>query len=323
LINMQRSNLPTFNLGLTGYPLSHSLSPRIHAAALKSCGFEGDYTLFPISPEHQQDLKELIDRVRCSEIHGLNVTIPHKQNVIPYLDELTSTAQAIGAVNTIYLQNGSLIGDNTDAAGFLKDLNSFLSIHRSNTLAPGAHPAALRAGASVPWRSVPGSAGVEDRKSALVLGAGGSARAVAYALIKDGWQVTIAARRLAQAQQLANSFTNYQFTNYQLPITDFTLSNLDLSNITLLVNTTPVGMTPNADQSPWPEHTPFPPGAAVYDLVYNPGETKLVREARRHGVPATTGLGMLVEQAALSFEKWTGHNPSREGMLEAISQSAY
>lgn len=284
----------TFQLGLLGYPLSHSLSPRIHAAALKSCGLEGDYTLFPISPEHQKDLKEFIDRVRRSEIHGLNVTIPHKQNIIPYLDELTSTAQAIGAVNTIYLQNGKLVGDNTDSMGFIADLDRFLD-HRKSI--------------------------IDNRKSALVLGAGGSARAVVYALAKDGWQVTIAARRLAQAQQLANSFTNYQLTNYQLPITDFTLTNIDLSNIALLVNTTPVGMTPNADQSPWPDNVPFPPGAAVYDLVYNPIETKLVYDARQHGLPATTGLGMLVEQAVLSFEKWTGQSPSREILRASVQQS--
>src|SRR5688572_33382803 len=109
-------------LGLIGYPLGHSLSPAIHTAALQSCGLEGSYSLFPIHPDDKQGLKELLDRVRHGEIRGLNVTIPHKQNAIEFLDELTPTAQAIGAVNTIYMRDTRLIGENTDALGFLTDL---------------------------------------------------------------------------------------------------------------------------------------------------------------------------------------------------------
>src|SRR5262245_47903410 len=116
---MQPSDLQTFQLGLTGYPLSHSLSPKLHAAALDNCGLNGEYSLFPITPEDKPGLKDLLSRVRTGDIHGLNITIPHKQNVIEYLDELTPTAEAIGAVNTIYLREGKLTGDNTDAPGFL------------------------------------------------------------------------------------------------------------------------------------------------------------------------------------------------------------
>jgi shikimate dehydrogenase len=275
-----------FQLGLTGYPLSHSLSPKIQAAALQSCGLQGEYSLFPIAPDDNQALKDLLARVRSGEIQGLNVTIPHKQNVIPFLDELTPTAKSIGAVNTIYLKNNKLIGDNTDAPGFLIDLKRALKFSSEAFRLP---------------------------LSALILGAGGSARAVAYALLSDGWEVTIAARRMEQAQQLAGSFTNYQ-----LPITDLTLSNSKLSNISLIVNTTPLGMAPNINQSPWPENLPFPPHAAIYDLVYNPSETKLVRDARYQGLPAKTGLGMLIEQAALSLEIWTGQSPSREMMRTSI-----
>ena len=115
------------HLGLIGHPLGHSLSPKIHTAALKACGLQGEYSLFPIAPEDMQGLKDLLTRVRGGEIHGLNVTIPHKQNVIPLLDELTPTAQAIGAVNTISMRNGKLVGDNTDAPGFLADLQNFLT----------------------------------------------------------------------------------------------------------------------------------------------------------------------------------------------------
>jgi shikimate dehydrogenase len=119
-----------------------------------------------------------------------------------------------------------------------------------------------------------------------------------------------------QAQQLMSSFPDHN-----LHITDFAFSNTHISNISLIVNTTPVGMTPNADQSPWPKNLPFSAGAGIYDLVYNPRETRLVRDARSQGRPATTGLGMLIEQAMLAFEIWTGHRPSRETMLASATQS--
>jgi shikimate dehydrogenase len=283
-----------FHLGLIGYPLSHSLSPKIQSAALQSCGLAGDYSLFPMRSQDHQDLKNILDRVRSGEIHGLNVTIPHKQNVIPLLDELTSTAKAIGAVNTIYLRDKKLIGDNTDAPGFLADLKGFLTTET------------LR----------------HRESNALVLGAGGSSRAVVYALVNEGWSVSIAARRLEPAQQLAESFASYQ-----LPIPVYRLSEIEthlqhlISNLSLIVNTTPIGMTPNTDQSPWPKNLPCPPYAAIYDLVYNPPETKLVQDAHRQGLQATTGLGMLIEQAALSFEIWTGRHPSREAMKASLEQS--
>jgi shikimate dehydrogenase len=284
------------NLGLIGYPLGHSMSPTIHAAALNSCGLDGSYSLFPVYPDDKQGLKDLLARVRNGELTGLNVTIPHKQNVIEFLDELTPTAQAIGAVNTIYERDHQLIGENTDAQGFLSDLKRFLTM--------------------VPYW--------DDKTwghgdfSTLVLGAGGSARAVVYALLHSGRKVTLAARRLEQAKQLADSFRqqNMQITNYEL-------SKIELSNISLIVNTTPVGMTPNIDQSPWTENLPFPHKAAIYDLVYNPPETKFVRDARQQEIQATTGLGMLIEQAALAFEIWTGHKPSREILFEAVNQTAH
>lgn len=271
---------PHFQLGLIGYPLGHSLSPKIHAAALNACGLQGDYSLFPIHPEDKPALQALLTRVRTGEIHGLNVTIPHKQNVIEFMDELTPTAQAIGAVNTIYMRGKKLIGDNTDAPGFLSDLkrvsNSSFSIPHS----------------------------------ALVLGAGGSARAVVYALLNDGWNVTIAARKIEQARQLADSFTNYA-----LRITTF---DLQPSTFNLIVNTTPLGMTPNIEASPLPENTIFAENTFIYDLVYNPRVTKLVRDARAQGLNASTGLGMLIEQAALAFEKWTGHTPPRDVLYVAV-----
>ncbi len=270
-------------LGLIGFPVNHSLSPKIQNAALEACGLEGEYALFPIAPNDMQALETLLARIRSGEITGLNVTIPHKQNVIPFLDELTPTAKAIGAVNIIYMREDKLIGDNTDAAGFLVDLKKHLT---TETLSHGV-------------------------LNALVLGAGGSAHAVVYALFNDGWNVTVAARRLAQAQSLALSFPNCQ-----LQITN--LNDPQLSAINLIVNTTPLGMTPNTDQSPLPEHISLAKNIMIYDLIYNPRETKLVRDAREQGLSAITGLGMLIEQAALGFELWTGYKPPRETMRASV-----
>jgi shikimate dehydrogenase len=272
------------HLGLIGFPIEHSLSPRIHSAALEACSLQGDYFLFPIRPDDLRGLKEVLARVRCGEIQGLNVTIPHKRTVIPLLDELTPTANAIGAVNTITLKDKKLIGHNTDAQGFLAGLKD-----KANFPAFGHRP------------------------FALVLGAGGAARAVIYALINDGWRVAVAARRADQAGGLARQFKT-------IKIMEFNVQTIPLSNLRLIVNTTPIGMVPNVDQSPWPNTLPFPRKAAIYDLVYNPRETKLVKDARAQGLSAMNGLGMLVEQAALAFEIWTGQHARRGILFSAVEE---
>ena len=163
-------------LGLTGFPLAHSLSPRIHQAALAYCGLAGSYALYPVQPRDARGLADLLNRVRGGELTGLNVTIPHKEAVLPLLDALALDAAAIGAVNTLFMRVGQLTGANTDATGFLSDLKRFLS---------------------------PSNVPLKPEAQALVLGAGGAARAVVYALLSDGWQVTLAARRAEQAQALA------------------------------------------------------------------------------------------------------------------------
>lgn len=271
-------------LGLVGYPLGHSLSPRIHDAAIQACGLEGDYSPFPIRLDDKQELKDVLSCVRSGEILGLNVTIPHKQNVIEYLDELTPTAKAIGAVNTIYMRENKLVGDNTDAPGFLLDLYKFIGDKKSRAA---------------------------GRPSSIVMGAGGSARAVVYALVHDGWDVTIAARRIEQAERLSTQFEHTTAAGLNL-------ETFQRSNVKLIVNTTPVGMTPDTDQSPLPAGAILSKDTFLYDLVYNPLETRLVREARAQGLQATTGLGMLIEQAALAFELWTGYSASRQVMRSAV-----
>lgn len=271
-------------LGLIGYPLGHSLSPKIHDAALKVCGMEGDYSLFPIAPDDTQGLKDLLARVRSGEITGLNVTIPHKQAVIEFMDELTPTAKIIGAVNVIYMRDDKLIGDNTDAPGFLSDLKHFFANDQSETA---------------------------NRKSAIILGAGGSARAIVYALVNDDWNVVVVARRVEQAQQLASQYEGVHAM-------ELNMQTFQLLNLQLIVNTTPLGMTPNIDQSPLPENLSLPQHIAIYDLVYNPRETKLVRDARAKGLHATTGLGMLIEQAVLAFQLWTGQVPPRNSLYASV-----
>jgi shikimate dehydrogenase len=133
-----------------------------------------------------------------------------------------------------------------------------------------------------------------------------------YALLNDGWHVTITARRTEQAEQIAARFEGVN-------VQEWNIQTFQRSNLQLIVNTTPIGMTPHIDHSPWPENIPFPARAAIYDLVYNPHQTKLVRDACAQGLPATTGLGMLVEQAALSFEIWTACKPPREPLFESLN----
>ena len=275
-------------LGLTGYPLGHSLSPKLHAAAFRSVGLDGEYKLYPVSPDEPAGLAGLLGRVRSGELLGLNVTIPHKQTVIPLLDELSPSAQGIGAVNTVYLKGDKLIGHNTDAPGFTVDLKRSL--------------------------------GLQAAGRALVLGAGGAARAVVYALLTSGWDVTLAVRHadVEMAQALITSFERQAANGSPRSVLLETGSLRPLLNgIQLVVNTTPVGMSPAIDASPWPEKLEFPQ-AAVYDVVYNPRETLFVRQARAAGLRAETGLGMLVSQAALSFETWTGRAPSIDAMFEAV-----
>ena len=278
-------------LGLIGYPVAHSLSPAIHRAALAACGLEGDYTLFPVPAADRAALGDLADRMRAGEIHGLNVTIPHKRSITEFLDTRTSTAAAVGAVNTVYVEDEALAGDNTDVPGFLAALGRFLTA-QGRPLGGG--------------------------RAALVLGAGGAARAVTHALLTSGWDVTVAARRVEWARDLAGALAAHDVHVVDYADLPAQKTRERLEGCELIVNATPVGMSPDVAGSPWPEGLPLPARAAVYDLVYAPRTTRLVREARAQGIPAATGLEMLVEQAILSFERWTGHAPSRDTMLDAV-----
>jgi shikimate dehydrogenase len=309
-----------FSLGLIGYPLLQSLSPRLHSAALERMGLLGEYRLYPVPPlpKGEKLLGETIASLYTGQIQGLNVTIPHKQAVIPFLDHLTPQAHAIGAVNTIYCHAGVLFGDNTDAPGFISDLQNVLT---------GIDQSLETAGNS------------GKHSTALVLGAGGVARAVVYILWQAGWQVTVAARRPEQAADLIASLQKSAVASGLAPnalatipleacsITDFVSFIQNRKSIIInqkseiIVNASSAGMLPDITSCPWPEELPFPQGWLVYDLVYKPPETIFLRRARSAGLPAVNGLGMLVEQAALALERWTGLPVPRQAMWDVIGQS--
>lgn len=276
-----------YQLGLIGWPLGHSLSPRLHAAALSAAGLQGQYDLYPVENTRScgMHLKRMIEKIRSGELLGLNVTIPHKQHMLDLVDELSPTAAAIGAVNTLFLHDGQVWGDNTDAPGFYLDLENHFSLPTDAA-----------------------------EQKALVLGAGGSARAVVYALAVRGWQVTVAARRVEQAEELIGDLGE---SGSGMRTCELAVGSLP-ADARLIVNTTPVGMQPNADASPWPVGLPFPTAACLYDLVYAPRQTLLVRSALNAGMSAANGLGMLVEQAALAFEIWTGLSADRQSMRSSV-----
>ena len=268
---------------LLGNPVSHSVSPAMHNAALAQAGLAGwEYAAQAVEAER---LPEAVERVRGEDYAGGNVTVPHKRAVMALLDGLTPVAQAIGAVNTLIKRDGKLIGHNTDAAGFLADLYA---------------------------------CGVKlERRVVLILGAGGAARAIVAACAGIGAEVRVVARRRDQAETLESL----------APVTVFDWTPLGWLRASdcaaVIVNTTPLGMTPDTAGCPWPEDLPWPADAFVYDCVYNPAETRLVQQARAAGLRAETGLGMLVEQGLLAFGLWTGRQASRAVMRRAAEAKLF
>jgi shikimate dehydrogenase len=283
----------------------------IHHLVFEALGLPGDYRLFalPPTPEGMLELEGLLRSLSQGRIHGLNVTTPHKETVIDYLDDLTLIARSVGAVNTILWDHDQLIGDNTDVEGFWMDLVSFM-------------------------KAAPEISGSQ----ALILGAGGAARAVAYALWIHGWWVRVAARRLEQAQALVMDLQRNadninqpgQETRSNMPgnwierfiansITQLTDLKSDIQNIRLIVNATPIGKYPHNEDTIWPAGLSFPAQAHAYDLVYNPAETRFLLQAKQAGCSIRGGIGMLVEQAMLSFERWTGKIPPRDIILRSMN----
>jgi shikimate dehydrogenase len=266
--------------GVIGHPLGHTLSPALHNAAFAGTGLDAVYLALPVEPK---DLAGALAGCRAWHLGGLNVTVPHKVAVIDHLDGLTDEARSAGAVNTIFWRGDALWGDNTDIAGYLSMLDA----------CPG-----------------PGQG------HALILGAGGSARAVALALSRRGIRARVAARRLDQAKALATDVGADAIPWEALPD--------HLPNAPLLVNCTPIGMQPDSLSCPLSDAAiaTLSPDAAVHDLVYRPLETVLLAKARARGLRTVDGGTMLVAQAAAAFSAWTGQDPPLAVMRAAFDQAA-
>jgi shikimate dehydrogenase len=263
-------------VGLIGWPLEHSLSPAIHNAAFAALELNWRYLPLPVRPGATAEVEAAVRGLLALDFRGANVTVPHKQAVMQYLDEISSTARAIGAVNTIVVQEGRLCGYNTDGDGFV---------------------AALREAQFEP-------AG----RRALVVGAGGAARAVVHGLLSSKVEkVTVLNRTLERAQVLVSELGGQSGRLRALLLTPETVVEAASSpEVGLLINATTVGMWPQVGGSIWPERRALPASLTVFDLVYNPLETHLLQQARESGARAVDGLGMLVMQGALAFVKWTG-----------------
>ncbi|GAA5531702.1 shikimate dehydrogenase [Deinococcus aluminii] len=256
-------------------PAAHSLSPAMHRAAFAWAGLRGDYEARRVPPA---DLPAALAQLREPGVLGANLSLPHKEAALVSLDDLSAAARAIGAVNTVVNREGRLFGDNTDA--------------------PGLFDALLDLGA--------GRTG--DREMAgpvVVLGAGGAARAAVYtALILLERDVFIVNRTRARAEELAAFWQNGD-ADYQARAAD--LSEIPWSKVRLVVNASSAGLS-NPAETPLPgfDFAGLAPGALVYDMVYQPRETRLMRDAQAAGVRAENGLGMLAHQARLAFLAWTG-----------------
>lgn len=261
-------------VGLIGHPLSHSFSPFIHNKAFEILNLNYRYLAFDVLPEN---LEDAINGIKALGIIGVNVTIPHKEAVISHLDNIAPEARSIGAVNTIVNTDGVLTGYNTDVFGFSEALKKYKS-EVVNT-------------------------------QVVIIGAGGAAKAVIYALITNFQpeKIIIVNRNTSRAELLVKHFV--QFTQYD----NFSVKPLFTPDITaeiksskLIVNATPIGMFPKTDETPIPDKSLLHSGQIVYDLVYNPRETMLLKMAKQKGAKVINGLDMLIFQAAKSFELWTG-----------------
>ena len=281
-------------LTLLGDPVEHSLSPRIHNAAFREQGVNAVYVATPV---HPKALEDAIEGLRALQFLGANVTVPHKEAVLPLLDEVTDRAAAIGAVNTIVSAASDdhptrLQGDNTDVTGFLAPLEK-----RVGDALGGA--------------------------SMLVFGAGGAARAVVYGLL-DRYRperLTIVARRPPQAEALAADLAEHD-PNDALRTCTFADASAAVRASRLLVNATPLGMSPDRmDETPWPEADDIGADHHVYDLVYAPEETRFLQDAAAQGAATIGGLEMLVEQAAAAYRQWTQRDLPRDVVYEALRRS--
>ncbi|MFQ5597017.1 MAG: shikimate dehydrogenase [Nitrospiria bacterium] len=273
--------------GIFGKPISHSLSPQMHLAAFQSLGLPCIYLPFEVDPRH---LKKAVGSVVPLGLQGLNITIPHKQSVLGLLDELDPAAAKIGAVNTIEIRSGRLIGHNTDGKGYLASLYE-------NNIDPGGMPV-------------------------ILVGAGGAARGVAVTLLFAGVSdMTIMARNLKKGEALAGDLGALSPKSKVSAVSIEKVQTISKDGPLLLINTTPLGMD-EKDPFPFPP-SQIGPGWIVSDLIYDPYETPLLLAAKKIGARTIPGLGMLLHQGVLAFEIWTKEKPPvdvmRKTLLKALT----
>ena len=255
--------------GVVGHPVKHSRSPIIHGYWLEQFGINGRYDRYDVKPE---DFSHFVKTLSEQGLQGVNVTIPHKEAAFLALGEATDRARRLKAANTLWFENGKLWGDNTDSIGFLANLDQ-------------GHPG---------WDI--------NAKSALILGAGGAARALIAGLQERNIEkITIVNRTRERAEELA------LMSGGQVAIAEWSKLSFQLESADLVVNTTSLGMSgqPDLDLS----LDPLGKNALVTDIVYVPLETNLLKQARLRGNPVVDGLGMLLHQAVPGFEHWFGKRP--------------
>jgi shikimate dehydrogenase len=267
--------------GVIGDPIEHTLSPVMHNAAFEALKLDCVFLAFKVK---SAEVGNAISGMRAFNIQGLNVTMPHKETVIKHLDEIDPTARFLNAVNTIQNKNGKLLGFNTDGVGALKAL-------RANQVDP------------------------KDKK-VLLLGAGGAARAVAYSLSQEVGELVILNRTPKPAEELASFLKKTSNKKITVGLLSPETIETNLAETNILINATSIGMKPNADQSPikaeWLRRN-----LAVMDIVYNPVETKLAKNAKAAKATVVSGIEMLIYQGAASFEIWTSCKAPVEVMRKA------
>lgn len=267
--------------GVIGDPIEHSLSPIIHNAAFRSLKLDFAYLTFKVSPAQ---VGNAVAGMRSLGIVGLNVTMPHKEAVISHLDHIDENAKFLNAVNTIHNRDGKLFGYNTDGVGALMALKE----NRANP----------------------------KGKRVLLLGCGGAARAIAYTLSKEIDELMILNRTVSEAKELASLLKKNLGKKVNAEELSEDKIKAKIADSDILINATSVGMKPNANQSlvnaEW-----LKPNLTVMDIVYNPIETKLAKDAKSAGAKAVSGLEMLIYQGAASFEIWTKKQAPVKVMREA------
>ncbi len=269
-------------LCVIGHPIEHSMSPTMHNAAIHDLGLDYVYVAYDVAPNN---LEKAVQGFKALEIEGINVTIPHKENIMKFVDEIDPMAKKIGAINTIKNNKGRLVARNTDAAGGKKAL--------------------IDSGCEISGKRI------------LFLGSGGVARALAFILAEDAEKIVVTDIDEKKAISLTSEGSRFFKNKFETKKSTENVLKEEIKNADVLINATPIGMFPKIDASPIPKQF-LHRELFVFDVVYNPLKTRLIKDAEDLGCKALGGLDMLVNQGALAFEWWTGKTPNAKLMKSKI-----